>query len=88
MSIFDTIAKYLMPRPHADACATSAALAKTKGPREYRLMPGYDWNPLKKHRNIPCPCGSGHKAKRCCGTFEALPMDVAEKVRAYLEIAR
>ncbi len=48
------------------------------------LEPGYEWNPLKKYRNWPCPCESGLKVKRCCGQFEAIPVDVADKIKAYI----
>lgn len=45
---------------------------------------GRDWNPLKRHRNIPCPCGSGKKAKRCHGKAETLTIEDCEKVKSYL----
>jgi len=33
----------------------------------YKLLPGYAYNPLKKlARNMPCPCKSGKKFKKCC----------------------
>lgn len=51
----------------------------------YSPREGYEWNPLKGYRNIPCPCGSGVKAKRCCGQFDTLPVKVAEKIRAHLK---
>lgn len=51
----------------------------------YRPKPGFVWNPLKKHRNIPCLCESGRKAKDCCGRHEALPVDVAKKVTRALK---
>lgn len=47
--------------------------------------PGWTYNPLAKHRNIPCPCQSGHKAKLCCGRFPTVPLDVAAKVTAWLK---
>lgn len=42
-------------------------------------------NPLEKYRNLPCLCLSGLKAKKCCGQYHALPLDVAKKVRAALD---
>lgn len=51
---------------------------------KYTLAPGFDWNPLKRHRNLPCPCESGLKAKRCHGKFEVLPHEEVAKVKAYL----
>lgn len=50
--------------------------------------PGFVWNPLKKHRNIPCPCHSGRKAKHCCGRIEALPEAVAEAIKVAIERKR
>lgn len=33
----------------------------------YKLSPGYDWNPFYNFpRNLPCPCGSKKKFKKCC----------------------
>lgn len=51
---------------------------------EYMLRPGYDWNPLKRHRNLPCPCGSGKKLKRCHGEPSALPTEDVELAKTYL----
>lgn len=53
-------------------------------PSAYSPRPGHDWNPLRRHRNIPCPCGSGHKAKRCHGRAEILPEEDVRKIKAYL----
>jgi hypothetical protein len=50
----------------------------------YSPAPGYVWNPLKRHRNFPCPCGSGKKIKRCHGRFDALPIEDAKEARRYL----
>ena len=34
--------------------------------RRYVLKPGHQWNPLKEYpRNLPCPCGSNKKFKKC-----------------------
>jgi preprotein translocase subunit SecA len=44
------------------AQAGSAAAARTPGPAPFeRESP-------KVGRNDPCPCGSGKKYKRCCGS--------------------
>ena len=37
-------------------------------------------NPLHRQRNMRCPCGSGSKAKRCCGLYSHLPISVARNV--------
>lgn len=52
--------------------------------QSYWPKAGYEWNPLRKHRNIPCPCGSGRKAKKCHGQAEAIPEDEAQVVQDYL----
>jgi hypothetical protein len=52
---------------------------------EYVIQPGHARNPLLKHRNVPCPCGSNQKAKRCCGRFPVVPENVAASVKAYLD---
>lgn len=32
----------------------------------YQVKKGFMWNPLRKiPRNMPCPCGSGKKFKKC-----------------------
>jgi hypothetical protein len=38
-----------------------------------------------RHRNMKCLCGSGLKAKRCCGQFRALPIQVAGAVHKALK---
>lgn len=48
----------------------------------YKLLPGNERNPLRKHRNISCPCKSGKKAKHCHGKYEFLP----ERVSCYLKL--
>ena len=53
--------------------------------KAYTLNPGLESNPLRKHRNIPCPCGKPKKAKNCCGRYAALPVKIAAIVRKYLE---
>lgn len=46
---------------------------------------GFDWNPLRKHRNIDCPCGSKKKAKKCHGLAEILPISDIKKINGYLK---
>lgn len=53
----------------------------------YNPKPDRAWNPLKNYRNIPCPCGSGLKAKRCHGVQETLLRSDVEKVNAYLLVS-
>lgn len=50
----------------------------------YTPSPENDWNPLRAHRNIPCPCGSQMKAKRCCGRFDVLPKATVKAVKDHL----
>jgi hypothetical protein len=52
--------------------------------KAYSPAPGHDWNPLRRYRNIPCPCGSNRKAKHCHGRPETLPLGMIEKVKDYL----
>jgi len=52
----------------------------------YHLQPGFEWNPLQKYRNIPCPCGSKKKAKKCCGMHETCSEDLAKKLKAFLKV--
>lgn len=54
----------------------------------YTIKEGYERNPLRQYRNIPCPCGSRKKAKRCCGRFDALPVELVEALRKYLRSIR
>lgn len=44
----------------------------------------YSWNPLTRHRNLPCPCMSGQKIKRCHGKFDTIHVDDLPKVKDYL----
>lgn len=45
--------------------------------------------PIGRARNIPCPCGSGLKLKKCCGSGEALSAQYkAEKDAFYAELQR
>lgn len=46
--------------------------------------PGFEWNPLKRHRNVFCPCDSGKKAKHCHGIPEALPIADVNHIKDYL----
>ncbi len=51
------------------------------------LKPGYAWNPLLGvDRNIPCPCGSGAKFKKChlLKMPRAIPEDLAAQYKAAL----
>jgi len=45
---------------------------------------GYGSNPLRKYRNIQCPCGSKKKAKRCCGTKDRVSPEELKKICAHL----
>jgi hypothetical protein len=60
------------------------AQKEAQRPKVYTLKAGFEWNPLKRHRNIPCVCGSKKKAKRCHGQLETVPTEAANKIRAYL----
>lgn len=51
---------------------------------DYFLQPGFAWNPLKRHRNLPCPCGSGLKVKRCHGQSETMSLEDAEQTKRWL----
>lgn len=43
------------------------------------LLPGYQWNPMRQlPRNMPCPCRSGRKFKRCC--LKQMPIAVPAAV--------
>ena len=50
----------------------------------YSLNPGNVWNPLTKYRNIPCPCGSGKKAKKCHGLLEWVTKKDAETIMNWI----
>lgn len=55
-----------------------------------RLAAGYSWNPLRSlPRNLPCPCGSGVKFKRCHldKMPDAIPTKMAKEYKAALESA-
>jgi uncharacterized protein YchJ len=51
---------------------------------EYQLKEGFVRNPLKRFRNLPCPCDSGQKVKRCHGLLDALNAEQAKIAREYL----
>lgn len=53
---------------------------------DYVLAPGFARNPLRRHRNLPCPCGSGRKIKRCHGLIDVIPVQDAEKCKDYLRL--
>jgi hypothetical protein len=44
-------------------------------------------NPLTKGKakNLPCPCGSGKKIKRCCGQFSYMKADLAATCKKFVE---
>jgi uncharacterized protein YecA (UPF0149 family) len=80
--------KAMMPELHEEATAVAEAVASARPVKSegYAPVPGYAFNPLRgKHRNTPCPCGSGQKAKRCCGRFPVLPEAVARAVSRVLK---
>lgn len=52
--------------------------------RTFSPKPGFQWNPLRRHRNLPCPCKSGRKIKRCHGMFEVLPDEDVAQAKDYL----
>ena len=52
-----------------------------------QLAPGFGWNPLLAHRNIPCPCASGRKAKVCHGLSRTLPLKDVEGLKQWLKSA-
>lgn len=47
---------------------TPAELGALSGGKANRLIPGQRIAPDKVGRNDPCPCGSGKKFKKCCGS--------------------
>lgn len=58
--------------PHVDGVIHVAAvrgeLRPVKERRRMVLFPGEAVRHAAAGRNDPCPCGSGKKYKRCCGT--------------------
>ena len=59
-----------------------------KGGRIYNPTKGNAWNPLREYpRNMPCFCGSGIKAKKCCGIAAELtvPAEKAAKIRGLMD---
>lgn len=50
----------------------------------YSFDPGLERNPLRRYRNLPCPCQSGQKVKRCHGRLDALPKELIPAVKAWL----
>jgi uncharacterized protein YecA (UPF0149 family) len=74
----------------ADALAAAAARAELDKKRDQRrrkaYLPadGYAPNPLRAHRNLPCPCGSNRKAKKCHGRYDFLPIADVAQIKAYL----
>lgn len=51
---------------------------------DYVFEKGFIRNPLRRFPNLPCPCQSGKKAKRCCGMIPCLDEKTAEQVATYL----
>ena len=49
------------------------ATARRTADRSQRMQATYRRAEPKTGRNDPCPCGSGQKFKRCCGT-DSLPV--------------
>lgn len=47
-------------------------------------------NPLKngKVRNLPCPCGSNIKIKKCCGTVYSVTPELAKDLDAFVNNAQ
>jgi hypothetical protein len=55
--------------------------------RVYTPKAGHEWNPLRKYRNVLCPCSRGRqgvKAKHCHGSFDLVTHEDARKIRKYL----
>lgn len=52
----------------------------------YQPKEGHDFNPLRRHRNVACPCGSKFKAKYCHGMFDILPIETIRKIKEYLRL--
>lgn len=52
----------------------------------YSAKPGFGFNPLRAYRNLPCPCNSGRKVKRCHGMIDILPLEEIEKAKGYLRM--
>ena len=50
--------------------AVDHSLGKFSGSPPFEL-PTEGWHPKEVGRNDPCPCGSGRKYKRCCGSAAA-----------------
>lgn len=53
-------------------------------PMAYTPLPDQDWNPLRQHRNVPCPCESGKKAKHCHGQAPTLLKKEVQMIWTYL----
>ena len=51
----------------------------------YRLTKGCARNPLSRYRNLPCPCKSGKKVKKCCGRYSHIKQESADKINEWLE---
>jgi uncharacterized protein YecA (UPF0149 family) len=74
-------------RDFLDAMAAQEELQKKRDERRrkvYLPADGYAPNPLRAHRNLPCPCGSNRKAKKCHGRYDFLPVADVAQIKAYL----
>mgnify|MGYP003405159551 CR=1 FL=1 len=64
---------------------TKEELARAKAKSfAYTPNPGFEPNPLRPYRNLPCPCGSKRKIKRCHGATDYLTTELAAHAREYL----
>ncbi len=52
----------------------------------YSPIEGHSFNPLRRHRNVACPCGSKFKAKYCHGRFDILPNEMIKAIKEYLRL--
>jgi len=51
----------------------------------YSPKAGYAYNPLIRYRNVPCPCKSGKKVKKCCGQYRYVKKEFASKINKWLK---
>ena len=52
----------------------------------YSPKEGHEFNPLRRHRNVACPCGCKFKAKYHLGKFDILPKEAVKEIKAYLRL--
>lgn len=69
LSQADAAVVLLMAPPATATEAPAVAPGKNikPAPRRYPLQPAGHFAPAPPGRNVPCPCGSGAKFKRCHG---------------------